>query len=280
MTTSAQTTDDLNISQIIYFTANAAVDPPFIPVNAPNVNGAGIMYGGEPAGNQTIDQAGVGYTAGVAETELLNDQNTDDADGAFYYGQGLTVTLTVNATGGVTQAAVANSGTGYITGQRVQVKGNPSGSQPCILIIVGAAADADKIVEAGKEAELEQCQRLYPFNTDDNRSYSTVANGSNVAGVGSLTITQTSGTLEADEDIIFQANITDSQAGGGTGAITYTWVANGAGLTNNAGTAVAGEADQRQFTPTAEGTLVLQCTVTYATSGSGAVAQNSFTIAA
>ena len=64
MTATAQTTDDLNISQVIYFTANAEVDPPFIPVNAPNVNGAGIMYGGEPSGNQTIAQAGRGYTAG------------------------------------------------------------------------------------------------------------------------------------------------------------------------------------------------------------------------
>ena len=278
MATTAQTTDDLNISQIIYFTANAEVDPPFIPVNAPNVNGAGIMYGGEPSGDQTVTQAGRGYTAGVAETQLLNDQNTSDDDGAFYYGSGLTVTLTVNGVGAVTQAAVSNSGTGYINGQQVQVVGNPPGTQPCILTIVGAAADQDEIIEAGKEAERDQCENLFPFNEDTEQSYSVVANGSNVVGIGSLTIVQESGTLVEDTAQVLEAVVVDSQAGAGTGALTFTWVANGAGLTNNAGTAVAGEANQRSFTPTEAGQMRVTCTATYATSGAGAVAQNSFTI--
>ena len=272
------TTEDLAISQVIYFTANAEVDPPFIPVNAPNVNGAGIMYGGEPAGNQTIAQAGVGYTAGVAETELLNNQNTSDDDGAFYYGSGLTVTLTVNAAGGVTQAAVANSGTGYINGQQVQVVGNPPGSQPCILTIVGAAADEDAIIAAGKEQERDQCERMFPFNPDTEQAYSVVANGSNVVGIGSLTIVQESGTLVEDTAQVLEAVVVDSQAGAGTGTLSFTWVANGAGLTNNAGTAVADEPNQRSFTPTEAGQMRVTCTATYATSGAGAVAQNSFTI--
>ena len=278
MTATAQTTDDLNISQVIYFTANAEVDPPFIPVNAPNVNGAGIMYGGEPSGDQTVTQAGRGYTSGVAETVLLNNQNTSDDDGAFYYGSGLTVTLSVTGVGAVSQASVSNSGTGYINGQQVQVLGNPPGTQPCILTIVGAAADEDAIIADGKEQERDQCERMFPFNPDTEQAYSVVANGSNVVGIGNLSIVLESGTLVEDTAQVLEAVVVDSQAGAGTGALTFTWVANGAGLTNNAGTAVGGQPTQRSFTPSDPGNLVITCTVEYATTGSGASASNNFTI--
>ena len=44
MSTTAQTTDTLAISKIIYYTDNGAngvdANPPFIPVNAPGVPGA------------------------------------------------------------------------------------------------------------------------------------------------------------------------------------------------------------------------------------------------
>ena len=93
-----------------------------------------------------------------------------------------------------------------------------------------------------------------------------------------MTIVQESGTLVEDTAQVLEAVVVDSQAGAGTGALSFTWVANGAGLTNNAGTAVAGENRQRSFTPTEAGQMRVTVTVTYATAGAGAVAQNSFTI--
>ena len=57
-------------------------------------------------------------------------------------GSGLQVTITVNAAGAVATATpVANTGTGYITGDRVMGNG---GSQPCILTITSNAAN-DKL---------------------------------------------------------------------------------------------------------------------------------------
>ena len=284
MATTAQTTDDLNISQVIYFTANAEVDPPFVPVNAPNAPGNGILYGGSPSGAQTqvtiggTAQNGSGYdglNGTVQNTQIINDE-----EGGTGVGQGLRVTITVNAAGQVTAAtAVDNSGTGYInTEDEFIILGNAPGAARAIYRVAGAAADQDAIDAAGKAAERDECFNLMPFNTDTEQGYSVVANGSNVVGIGSLTIVQESGTLVEDTAQVLEAVVVDSQAGAGTGALSFVWVANGAGLTNNAGTAVGGEANQRSFTPTEAGQMRVTCTATYATSGSGAVAQNSFTI--
>jgi len=199
-------------------------------------------------------------------------------------GQGLQVTLTVGAGGNVTQATpVANTGNGYITGMQVQVLGNVAGAEPAILTIVGAAANNQALIDANKEAQLDECQNLFPFNATTGIAYSEVANGSNVVGVGELivenvTAASANGDFPEDTALVVRAVVTDSPAGGGTGAITYTWSATGAGLTANAGTAVGGQPTQRSFTPTDPGNLVITCTVEYATTGSGATASNNFTI--
>lgn len=294
MATTAQTTDTLAISKVIYYTDNGAngvdANPPFIPVNAPGVPGAGISYGGRPAGNQTITAAGSGYTAGDANTKLIGRPAEADGSQAAnnlttpLIGQGLQVTLTVNAAGGVTQATpVANTGNGYINGMQVEVLGNAAAAEPCILTIVGAAANNQALIDANKEAQLDQCENLFPFNATTGMAYSEVANGSNVAGVGELivenvTAPDANGSFPEDTALVVRAVITDSQAGGGTGAQTFTWSATGAGLTANTGAAVAGQPTQRSFTPTDPGNLVITCTVEFATSGAGATASNNFTI--
>ena len=310
MATTAQTTDNLAISRIIYYTDNTAngVDqnPPFIPVNAPGVPGAGISYGGRPAGNQTITAAGSGYTAGTANTKLIGRPAEADGSQAAnnlttpLIGQGLQVTLTVNAAGGVTQATpVANTGNGYINGMQVEVLGNAADAEPCILTIVGAAANNQALIDANKEAQLDQCENLYPFNATEGIPYSQVANGSNVVGIADLTIsavTAADGTITAaganqgrqfwneNQTLTFQANIVDSPAGNGLAANrTVTWSATGAGLTNNAGSAVAGQPLQRSFAvpdtlaATETDNLVITCTVTY-TDAAGAVEIESFLI--
>ena len=310
MTTTARTSDALAISRIIYYTDNTAngVDqnPPFIPVNAPGIPGAGISYGGRPAGNQTITAAGAGYTAGTANTKLIGRPAEADGSQAAnnlttpLIGQGLQVTLTVGASGNVTQATpVANTGNGYINGMQVEVLGNTAGAQPCILTIVGAAANQQALIDANKEAQLEQCERLYPFNATEDIPYSQVANGSNVVGIADLTIsavTAADGTVTAaganqgrqfwneNQAIIFAATIVNSPAGNGLDANrTITWSATGAGLTNNAGTAVPGQALQRSFTvpdtlaATDTDNLVITCTITY-TDAAGAVEIESFLI--
>ena len=309
MTTTARTSDALAISRIIYYTDNTAngVDqnPPFIPVNAPGVPGAGISYEGRPSGNQTITTAGSGYTAGVANTKLIGRPAEADGSQAAnnlttpLIGQGLQVTLTVTA-GAVTQATpVANTGNGYINGMQVEVLGNVAGAQPCVLTIVGAAANQQELIDANKEAQLEQCERLYPFNAAENIPYSQVANGANVVGIADLTIsavTAADGTITAaganqgrqfwneNQTLRFQANIVNSPAGNGLDANrTVAWSATGAGLTNNTGTAVAGQALQRDFAvpdnlaATDTDNLVITCTVTY-TDAAGAVEIESFLI--
>jgi len=294
MSTTVQTTDTLAISKIIYYTDNGAngvdANPPFIPVNAPGVPGAGISYGGVPTGAQTVTAGGSGYTNGtVYPTKLIGRPAEADGSQAAnnistpLIGQGLTITATANAAGVITAAAIANAGTGYITGMQVEVLGNVAGAEPAILTIVGAAANNQALIDANKEAQLEQCENLYPFNATTGIAYSEVANGSNVVGVGELivenvTAASANGDFPEDTALVVRAVVTDSPAGGGTGAITYTWSATGAGLTANAGTAVGGQPTQRSFTPTDPGNLVITCTVEYATTGSGATASNNFTI--
>ena len=294
MATTAQTTDTLAISKVIYYTDNGAngvdANPPFIPVNNPGIPGAGISYGGRPTGAQTVTAGGQGYTAGTANTKLIGRPAEADGSQAAndvstpLIGQGLQVTLAV--TNGVVTGAtpVANTGNGYINGMQVEVLGNAAGAEPCILTIAGSDADdTQDLIDANKEAQLDQCENLFPFNATTGMAYSEVANGSNVAGVGELvvenvTAADANGSFPEDTALVVRAVITDTQAGGGTGAESFTWVANGAGLTNNAGTAVAGQNRQRSFTPTDPGNLVITCTVEFATSGAGATASNNFTI--
>ena len=310
MATTAQTTDQLAISRIIYYTDNTAngVDqnPPFIPVNAPGVPGAGISYGGVPSGAQTVTAGGSGYTNGtVYNTKLIGRPAQADGSQAAnnlttpLIGQGLTITATANAAGVITGAAIANAGTGYINGMQVEVLGNAAGAEPAILTIAGAAANNQALIDANKEAQLEQCQNLFPFNATEGVAYSEVANGSNVVGIADLTIsavTAADGTITAaganqgrqfwneNQTLTFQATIVNSPAGNGLDANrTITWSATGAGLTNNAGSAVGGQPLQRSFTvpdtlaATETDNLVITCTITY-TDAAGAVATESFLI--
>ena len=301
MATTAQTSDQLAISRIIYFTDNDAngVDenPPFIPVNAPGIPGAGICYGGVPTGNQTVTVKGSGYTVGnVYPTQIVND----GVGGTTYTGTNLTVTAnaTLNGGGGTT-VSIANAGTGYITGQKVEVLGNEPGAKRAVLTIVGAAANEQALIDANKEAQLEQCQRLYPFNPITETPYSQVANGSNVVGIGDLSIsavTASAGDAPAaagvymglpfwndDGNLVLQADIVPTAAGTGTDANrTITWSATGAGLTANAGSAVPGQPLQRSFAipDRTAGTyeqLDVTCTVTY-TDAAGASTIESFLI--
>ena len=276
MTTSAATTNALAISQIIYYTDNGAngvpANPPFIPVNAPGTPGAGISYGGV---HQTaaVANAGSGYTAGTFETQYIGPTATPQV----MNGSGLQVTITVNAAGQVATATpVANTGTGYITGDQVMVLGNAGGSQPCILTITSNAANAQALVDANKAAQLDECQNLMSFNPVTDQAYAVVQNGSNVVGAGAIAIDAITNPLVQGANT-FQCTVVPTAADPTDTPATFTWVANGAGLTNDAGAAVPGQDSQRSFTTTAAGQLTITCTVTM-TTGAGGVGQGSFTM--
>ena len=275
MTTTAQTTNALAISQIIYYTDNGAngvpANPPFIPVNAPGTPGAGISYGGVPQVTAVADP-GAGYAAGVAETQYIGPQAPGPMNGS-----GLQVTLAVNASGQVTAAVpVANTGTGYITGDQVQVLGGAGGTSACILTVTSNAANEQDLIDANKAAQLDECQNLMSFNPTTDQAYAVVQNGSNVIGAGEIAIDAITNPLVQGANI-FQCTVVPTAADPNNAPVAFVWVANGAGLTNDAGTAVAGQPTQRSFTTTAAGQLTLTCTVTMA-AGAGGVGQGSFTM--
>ena len=279
MTTTAQTTNALAISQIIYFTDNGAngvpANPPWIPVNAPGTPGAGISYGGVPQVAAVADP-GAGYAPANPqqefETQYVGPQNTPEV----MNGSGLRVNLAVNAAGQVTAAnVVANSGTGYITGDQVIVLGNEGGTTPCLLTITSTAANEQDLIDANKAAQLDECQNLMSFNPTTDQAYAVVQNGSNVVGAGEIAIDAITNPLVQGANV-FQCTVEPTGADPNTAPATFTWVANGAGLTNDPGTP-GGAANQRTFTTTAAGQLTITCTVTM-TAGAGVVGQCSFTM--
>jgi len=277
MTTTAQTTNALAISQIIYYTDNGAngvdANPPFIPVNAPGTPGAGISYGGVPVGPQAILDPGAGYTNGaVVETAYVGPLGNTAMNGS-----GLRVTIQANASGQVTQAvAVPNSGTGYITNDQVQLLGNAGGTTPCIITVVGGAANDQELIDANKAAQLDECQNLMSFNPVTEQSYAVVQNGSNVAGAGEVAIDAITDPLVRGANI-FQCTVVPTVVDPNTIVQTFTWAATGAGLNNDPGAPVPGNDNQREFTTTAAGQLLITCTVEM-TVGAGATAQGSFTM--
>ena len=276
MATTAQTTNALAISQIIYYTDNGAngvpANPPFIPVNAPGTPGAGISYGGVPQ-TTAVAQGGSGYANGARlDTQYIGPQATPQV----MNGSGLEVVVTANAAGVVTAAVpVPNTGTGYITGDQVLVMGNAGGSQPCILTITSNAANEQALIDANKAAQLDECQNLMSFNPTTDQAYAVVQNGSNVAGAGEIAIDAITNPLVQGANV-FQCTVVPTAADGTSVPTAFTWVANGAGLTNDPGTA-GGNAAQRTFTTTAAGQLTLTCTVTMSV-GSGGTGQGSFTM--
>ena len=61
---------------------------------------------------------------------------------------------------------------------------------------------------------------------------------------------------------IYAATYTPQPSDLSVGTLTYSWVANGAGLSNDPGTAVPGQANQMSFTPPGTGTVTYSCTIT------------------
>ena len=126
-----------------------------------------------------------------------------------------------------------------------------------------------------------------------------MVNGSNVVGLADLTIAvqdpAADGTVTTagpnqgrqfwndNQTLTLEATLTATPSGTGLDANrTVTWVANGAGLTNNAGSAVAGQPLRRSFTIgdiATDDNLIVTCTVTY-TDAAGAAATESFLIEA
>jgi hypothetical protein len=275
MTTTAATTNALAISQIIYYTDNGAngvpANPPFIPVNNPGTQGGGISYGGVPTVTG-VAAPGAGYAAGVAETNYVGPLVPGPMNGS-----GLQVTLTVNASGQVTAAVpVPNTGTGYITGDQVAVLGGAGGTSTCILTVTSNANNEQDLIDANKAAQLDECQNLMSFNPTTDQAYAVVQNGSNVIGAGEIAIDAITNPLVQGANT-FQATVVPTAADPANTPATFTWVANGAGLTNDAGAAVGGQPTQRTFTTTAAGQLTITCTVTM-TAGAGGVGQGSFTM--
>ena len=109
------------------------------------------------------------------------------------------------------------------------------------------------------------------FNPTTDQVYAVVQNGSNVVGAGAIAIDAITNPLVQGANI-FQCTVVPTAADPTDTAATFTWVANGAGLTNDAGAAVAGQPTQRSFTTTATGQFTSTCTVTM-TTGAGGVGQ-------
>ena len=111
-------------------------------------------------------------------------------------------------------------------------------------------------------AQRLQSQLMTGYNIDAGIPWGQAELGSNATGLKDITLTQVSGTGVINTAQIWSAAYTAQPTGINVGTLTYTWVANGAGLVNNAGTAVGGQATQRSFTPTTEGTMTISCTIT------------------
>ena len=130
-------------------------------------------------------------------------------------------------------------------------------------------------------AQRLQSQIMTGYNVVAGVPWGQAELGSNATGLKDITLTQVSGTGVINTAQIWSAAYTAQPSGLTVGSLTYTWVANGAGLTNNAGTAVAGQDAQRSFTPTAAGTLTISCTITSDQSDvSGNIGYAAFTVTA
>ena len=122
-------------------------------------------------------------------------------------------------------------------------------------------------IDYGSDADNTAAQRLQSqimtgYNVAAGIPWGQPILGTNATGLKDITLTKQSGTDVKNTAQVWGAAYTAQPSGLTVGTLTYTWVANGAGLTNNAGTAVAGQAAQRSFTPTAAGTMTISCTIT------------------
>ena len=117
--------------------------------------------------------------------------------------------------------------------------------------------DADNM-----SGQRQQSQLMTGYNAAAGVPWGQTELGSNATGLANISLAQVSGTGVINTAQIWSAAYTAQPSGLNVGTLTYTWVANGAGLTDNAGTAVGGQATQRSFTPTAAGTMTISCTIT------------------
>ena len=227
-------------SRVLYMTENPATDRLFIPVNAPADQG-GILYGG--AGTDvTLGDKGTGYSnaSGVATVG----------------GTGSNCTVDVTQTSGVVDTlTLASGGSGYTDGDVLTVN---AGNDDCTFTLAVSASSTEAENMAMQRA---QSQIMTGYDTATGLVYGRAELGSNATGIKEVTISQVSGGTVKNAAKVFSAANSVNPPGTNVGTLSYVWVANGAGLTNNAGTAVSGQATQRSFTPTAAGVMTIQCTV-------------------
>ena len=270
--TTEATAMPMAISKVIHFTTNEGTttsngiyNPPFIPVNNPGIAGDGIIYGSIPTAVAT-NSAGSGYVVGQTyETSNVGrppisstgEERTFNPMG----GVNLTITPTaLNTSGGITAADIVNPGTGYGNTTLVEVINPVAGGKPCRLSVTTTSTNVNQIVAENKEAQLEQCQRLYPLNPATGLPYAEVQNGSNVNGITVTKITPDD-PLEVGS-VSFTATVVDS-TGAEVALTSAVWTCNGAGLSDNSGTAGSG-LKNRSFTFTEAG--VAQITILAANS--------------
>ena len=248
------TTVSENFSRVIYFVENPATDRLFIPVNAPADQG-GIEYGG--AGTSTS-----GLVGGTGYSTATGTATTGGT------GNGLTVTTTVT-TGVVQTITIVSGGSGYTDGDTITVSG---GNGDCTFTLGVTAASTASENTAMQRA---QSQIMTGYDAASGLPWGRTELGSNATGIKEVTISQVSGGTVQATAKVFSVSFDVNPPGTATGTITRTWVANGAGLTNNAGSAVAGQAAQRSFTPSAPGVMTIECTV--ASDQAGVVSNVGFT---
>ncbi len=112
------------------------------------------------------------------------------------------------------------------------------------------------------EAQRLQSLLMTGYNVAAGVPWGQAELGSNQTGVKDITLTRVSGDGSTGQAQIYAAAYTAQPSGLNVGTLTYTWVANGAGLSNDAGAAVPGQAAQRSFTPPGTGTITYSCTIT------------------
>ena len=265
--TTPATTCQMAISRVIHFTANEGnpalsgiYNPPFIPVNNPGIAGDGIIYEGA-ATAVTTNSAGSGFVIGQTYDTVDVGRAPVAATGAArafnpMSGVNLTITPTeINTNGGITAADIVNPGTGYGTNTTVEVINPVVGGKKCRLNVTSDSANNTQIKRAQKEAQLEQCQRLYPLNPATGLPYTEVQNGSNVNGINVTAITPDDPLVVGT--VSFTATVVDT-TGAEVNLTSASWTCNGAGLSDNSGTA-GSNLKKRSFTFTEAG--VAQITI-------------------